>query len=37
MDMDLEALAVDVRDLEGEGFMEPEAQAIDRGEVDLVV
>ena len=37
MDMDLEALAIDVRDLEGEGFMEPEAQAIDRGEVDLVV
>jgi hypothetical protein len=37
MDMDLEALAIDVRDLEAEGFMEPEAQAIDRGEVDLVV
>jgi len=37
MDMDLEALAIDVRDLEEEGFMEPEAQAIDRGEVDLVV
>src|SRR5262249_33757625 len=37
MDMDLEALAIDVRDLEEEGFMEPEAQAIDGGEVDLVV
>jgi hypothetical protein len=37
MDMDLKALAIDVRDLEEEGFMEPEAQAIDRGEVDLVV
>ena len=37
MDMDLEALAIDVRDLEGEGFMEPEAQARDRGEGDLVV
>ena len=37
MDMDLEALAIDVGDLEGEGFMEPEAQAIDGGEVDLVV
>jgi hypothetical protein len=37
MDMDLEALAIDVRDLEAEGFMEPEAQARDRGEGDLVV
>jgi hypothetical protein len=37
MDMDLETLAIDVRDLEGEGFMEPEAQAIDGGEVDVVV
>jgi hypothetical protein len=37
MDMALEALAIDVRDLEEEGFMEPEAQAIDGGEVDLVV
>jgi hypothetical protein len=35
--MDLEALAIDVRDLEGEGFMEPESQAIDGGEVHLVV
>src|SRR5881628_3342644 len=37
VDMDLEALAIDVRDLQGEGFMEPEAQAVDGGEVDLVV
>jgi hypothetical protein len=37
MDMDLKALAIDVRDLKEEGFLEPEAQAIDRGEVDLVV
>src|SRR5712691_8043329 len=37
MNMDLEALAIDVRDLEGEGFMEPEAQAIDGGEIRLVV
>ena len=37
MDMDLEALAIDVRDLEGEGCMEPEAQARDRGAGDLVV
>jgi hypothetical protein len=37
MDMDLEALAIDVRDLKGEGFMEPESQAIDGGEVHLVV
>jgi hypothetical protein len=37
MDMDLEALALDVRDLEGEGCMEPEAQARDGGEVRLVV
>ena len=37
MDMDLEALTIDVRDLEGEGFMEPEAQARDGGEVRLVV
>jgi hypothetical protein len=35
--MDLEALAIDVRDLEGEGFMEPEAQARDGGERDLIV
>ena len=37
MDMDLETWAIDVRDLQGERFMEPEAQAIDGGEVDLVV
>ena len=37
MDMALEALPIDVRDLQGESLMEPEAQAIDRGEVDLVV
>jgi hypothetical protein len=35
--MDLEALAIDVGDLEEEGFLEPEAQAVDGGEVDLVV
>jgi hypothetical protein len=35
--MDLEALAIDIGDLKGQGFMEPEAQAIDGGEVDLVV
>ena len=35
--MDLEALTIGVRDLEGEGFMEPEAQAIDGGEIDLIV
>ena len=29
--MDLETRAIDVGDLEDEGFMEPEAQAIDRG------
>jgi hypothetical protein len=37
MAMDLEALSVDVRALQGEGCMEPEAQARDRGEGDLVV
>ena len=37
VDMDLEALAIDVGDLQGQGFLEPEAQAIDSGEVDLVV
>jgi len=35
--MDLEALAIDGRDLEGEGFMQPQSQAVDGGEVDLVV
>src|SRR5262245_50392908 len=37
MDMDLEARTIDVRDLEEEGFMEPEAQALDGGAGDLVV
>ena len=37
VDMDLEALAIDIRDLEGEGCMEPESQAVDGGAGDLVV
>jgi hypothetical protein len=37
VEMDLEALGIEVGDLRGEGFMEPEAQAIDGGEGDLVV
>jgi hypothetical protein len=37
MDMALEALTIDVRDLQGERRMEPEAQALDGGKVDLVV
>jgi hypothetical protein len=37
MDVALEALPIDVRDLEGESLMAPEAQAIDDGKVDLVV
>jgi hypothetical protein len=37
VDMALEALAVHIRDLQAEGFVEPESQAIDRGEVDLVM
>jgi len=37
VDMDLEARAIDIGDLQEEGFLEPEAQAIDGGEVDLVV
>ena len=37
VDMDLEARAIDVRDLQGEGFMEPEAQAGAGGAGDLVV
>ena len=37
VDMDLEALAVNSGDLQGEGFMEPEAHARDGGEVDLSV
>jgi hypothetical protein len=34
--MDLEARALPRGDLQGEGFMEPEAQAIDGGEGDLM-
>jgi hypothetical protein len=37
VDRDLEALALEVGDLQGEGFMEPEAQALDGGEGDLMV
>jgi hypothetical protein len=37
MDLDLEALSIAVRDLEAEGFLEPEAQALDGGEGRLVV
>lgn len=37
MDMDLEALAINVRTLKRESFMEPESQALDGGEGDLVV
>ena len=37
VDMDLEALPVNSGDLQGKGFMEPEAQARDGGEGDLVV
>src|SRR5215510_1710390 len=35
--MDLETLAIDVGDLKEEAFVEPEAQAIDGGEVRLVM
>jgi len=35
--MDLEALPIHIGDLQGEGCMEPEAQAIHGGEGDLVV
>jgi hypothetical protein len=35
--MDLETWAIDVGDLQEEGFVESESQAIDSGEVDLVV
>jgi hypothetical protein len=35
--MDLEALAIAVGDLEGEGCMKPQSQAVDSGEVDLIV
>jgi hypothetical protein len=37
MDRDLEARALQVRDLEGEGVMEPEAQARDSGEGRLIM
>ena len=37
VDMNLEALAIDIRDLEVEGFVEPESQARDGGAGDLVV
>jgi hypothetical protein len=37
MPMDLEALPVNIGDLKVQGFMEPEAQARDRGEGDLVM
>ena len=37
VDMDLEALAINVGDLQEEGCLEPETQAVDGGEVDLVV
>jgi hypothetical protein len=37
VDMDLEALAINVRHLQVQGFMESEAQTIDGGEVDLIV
>jgi hypothetical protein len=37
MDMDLEALAINVRALEEEGVMEPEAQARNGGAVGLIV
>lgn len=36
MDMDLEALAIDIGGLKRESFVEPEAQAIDRGKGGLV-
>src|SRR5262249_26442916 len=37
VDMDLEALTIDVGALQEEGVVKPESQAIDRGEVDLVM
>jgi hypothetical protein len=37
VEMDLEALAVNIRALKGKGFREPEAQAVDGGAGDLVV
>ena len=35
--MDLEARAIDVGTLQGEGFLESESQALDGGKVNLVV
>ena len=37
VDMDHQALTVDVGDLQGEAFMESESAAVDGGKVDLVV
>jgi hypothetical protein len=37
VDMDLEALSVNIGDLQEAGCMEPQAPTIDRGEVDLIV
>jgi hypothetical protein len=37
VDLDLEALSIDVGDLQEEGFVKPESQARDRGEGDLVL
>jgi hypothetical protein len=37
VDRDLEARAIPVGDLQGEGFMEPQSQARDGGERDLIV
>jgi len=37
VDMDLEALAIDRGDLQGEACMEPESYAVDGGEGDVVV
>jgi len=37
MDMDLKTLAIDVRDLQEEGFMQPESHAGDGGEGDLSI
>jgi hypothetical protein len=37
VDMDLKALAVDIGDLQGEGFVQPESSARDGGEGSLIV
>jgi hypothetical protein len=37
VDMDLEARAINIGNLQEEGFLESEAQAINGGEVDLIV